>query len=145
MSLRNIPKLRNSSSMLDMPQSMLSILLMVVGPTILLAAIAYGTFQWRRRRRTAASDEASERATRQLYERGANEEARTGGAPVPALAAALTSRVSRSGWIAISVLGVLLFGGLAWWTRGDSTPPAVIPDTDTSQGAPTPSPPATNR
>ena len=131
--------------MFDMPQSILSILLMIVAPTILLAAIAYGTFQWRRRRRTAATDKTSERVTRQLYERGAEEEGRTGGAPIPALADVPTFRMSRSGWIAILVLGVLLFVGVAWWIPGDSTPPAVIPDTTNGQGAPTPSSPAGNR
>ena len=128
--------------MRDMVQPMLSILLVVVGPIVLLAAIAYGTFQWRRRGKAAT--ETGERATRQLYERGAEEEARTGAAPVPALAAALTFRMSRTGWIVILVLGVVLFG-LAWWIGGGRTPPAVIPDTNTGQGAPTSSPPATNR
>jgi amino acid transporter len=128
----------------DMPQSILSTLLMVVGPIILLAAIAYGTFQ-SSRRRMAATDKTRERATRQIYERGAQEEARASAAPVPALAASLASRISGTGWIAIFVLGVVLFGGLAWLTSGDRTPPGVVPDATTGQGAPTPSPPATNR
>ena len=124
----------------DVLQPILSVLLMIVGPIVLLAAIAYGTFQWRRRGKAAT--EIGERATRQLYERGAEEEARTDAAPVPARAAALASRISRTGWIAILVLGVGLLGGLAWYTGGGRTPPAVIPDTNTG---PTSSPPATNR
>jgi hypothetical protein len=49
----------------------------IVGPIVLLAALIYGTVQWRRRQRSATSDRAREAATRQLYERGAEQE-RTG-------------------------------------------------------------------
>jgi hypothetical protein len=45
----------------------------IVGPIVLLAALIYGTVQWRRRR-SAASDAARERATQALYERGAERE-----------------------------------------------------------------------
>jgi hypothetical protein len=45
----------------------------IVGPIILLAALIYGTVQWRRRR-SVASDAAREQATRALYERGAERE-----------------------------------------------------------------------
>jgi hypothetical protein len=48
----------------------------IVGPIVLLAALIYGTVQWRRRRSTAP-DVARERATQALYERGARRE-RTG-------------------------------------------------------------------
>ena len=49
----------------------------IVGPIVLLAALIYGTVQWRRRRHSSTSDRAKEQATRRLYERGAEQE-RTG-------------------------------------------------------------------
>ena len=60
--------------MLETIESMSLLAIMeIVGPVVLLAALVYGTVQWRRRR-SVTSDRAREDATRRLYERGAEQE-----------------------------------------------------------------------
>jgi hypothetical protein len=47
----------------------LMLLITVLGPLLLAAALVYGTIMWRRRRQSRASRQASDEATRRLYQR----------------------------------------------------------------------------
>jgi hypothetical protein len=111
----------------------------IIGPILLLAALVYATWQWSRRRRSAGLERARDRATRRNYA-APGEAPSPGSLPGPVPAPPSSVRVTAGGWVAMTLLLMLLLSGLAWLA---SSPSAVVPET-TGQG-PAAAPPATNR